>query len=182
MYGLFDWWQITECRLPSTVYGPPTTIKEDKMKKEPLSFQERKSVFEMISSIVVTVGYFWYVFRNRPDIGLGTDELLVFWAKKLLIFIPVAIVAKIILHIFFAIGIGIGTRQKYPETDERDKMIELRASRNSHYIFGLSFIAGLAALAMNMSVSTLFIITIAGGLLSGIVECLFQIYYYRRGV
>ncbi len=113
---------------------------------------------------------------------MSTNDLLVFWAETLLILMPVTIAAKIIIHIIFSISNTIATREKIPPMDERDKLIELRSSQIGKYVFGLGFIASMATLVMGMSVNAMFIVIIASGILSEILDNGFQLYYFRKGI
>jgi hypothetical protein len=146
-----------------------------------MSIQEKRTVVNIFSAILVTGGYFWYVFRSRPDIGLDTIELLKFWAKTVLVLLPVTIASRIVIHILFGIGNAIVTRETEFGTDERDKMIELKASRVSGVIFGMGFLLSLGALLLDFGVNGMFMVILCGGLLAEIIENLVRLSYYRRG-
>lgn len=148
-----------------------------------MSIQEKRTLVNIFSAIVVTGGYFWYALKSRPDLLMETDELLKFWAKTILILLPVTIVSRIVIHILFGIGNAIVTRttESSYETDERDKLIELKASRVSGIIFGIGFLSSLGALLMDWGVSGMFLVIMCGGLLGEITENLVRLRYYRRG-
>lgn len=146
-----------------------------------MSYQEKRNIVNIISTLLITAIYFWYTFGSRPDIGMDTQQLLYFWAKSLLILIPVTIVAKIIIHIVFAIGNAIATRETNPITDERDKLIELKSARAEQIFFGIGFIGSLIALVAGASVTTMFICIVTGGVMAEISGNLSQLYFYRRG-
>lgn len=147
-----------------------------------MSYQEKRSILNMISTLLISGIYFWYIFRGDPTAGMTSDELLYFWGKSILILIPVTIVAKIIIAIVFAVGNTVATREKIPSTDERDKLIELKSLRNSRYMFGLGFILAMVALSMNMSVNVMFVVIVLAGVVSEIVENASQLYFYRKGI
>lgn len=124
-----------------------------------------------------------YVLQSGPAPDLSTEELLKFWAKSLLILIPVSIVGKIIVHIVFSIGNAVATRDhKIPPTDERDKLIVLKSNRNASWVFGAGFFIAMTALAMDHSVTVMFVILISGGLLSEVFDNASQLYFHRRGI
>jgi len=78
---------------------------------------------------------------------------------------------------------AIATReQDIPKPDERDKLIKLKASRNSHYTFSIVLVPAFALLAFGMPIYWIFIVFIIGGVLSEIVDNGSQIYYYRKGI
>ncbi|GAB5525812.1 MAG: hypothetical protein Roseis2KO_36840 [Roseivirga sp.] len=147
-----------------------------------MSYQEKRSILNMISTVLISGIYFWYVFRGDPTAGMSADKLLYFWGKSILILIPVTIVAKIVIAIVFAVGNTVATREKIPSTDERDKLIELKSLQNSRYMFGFGFILAMVALAMNMSVNVMFIVIVLAGVVSEIVENASQLYFYRKGI
>lgn len=147
-----------------------------------MSYQEKKSILNMISSLLISGIYFWYIFQGNPTAGMSSDELLYFWGKSILILIPVSIVARILIAIVFAIGNTVATREKIPATDERDKLIELKSLQNSRYMFAFGFILAMVALTMNMSVNVMFIIIVLAGMISEIVENVSQLYFYRKGI
>ncbi len=146
-----------------------------------MSYQEKRSLVNMVSAILVPAIYFWIIFRDAPHIGLTTDELLKFWGVSMITYMPIAIVARIVIHILFGISNTIVTREKIPGTDERDKIIELKAKNIGQAIFGIGLIAAMATQALDYSASALFITIIVGGVISEIFENSLQLMFYRRG-
>ena len=89
--------------------------------------KEYQILSSLIASILVFGFYALYVYQRHitGDPGLIND--LKFWGKTIIIFIPVAMVAQIVIHIIFAIINKIITREDIPmNADEMDRMIELR--------------------------------------------------------
>lgn len=146
-----------------------------------MSYQEKRSLVNMISAVLVPAAYFYFIFSSHPEAGMTTDELLKFWGKTMIIYFPIVIVSRIVIHILFGISNAIITREKIPGTDERDKIIELKAKNIGQIIFGLGLIAAMASQAMDYSASTLFITIIIGGVISEIFENSLQLVFYRRG-
>lgn len=144
-------------------------------------YQEKKSIVNIISTLLISGIYFWYVFQSHPEKGLNTDELLNFWARTLLWLIPVTIVAKIVIHILFGIFNTVASNEPM-KSDERDKLIELKSNRNAQMIFGLGFILAMLAIANGMSVNVMFITIISGGVVAEIYENISQLYFYKRGI
>jgi hypothetical protein len=115
--------------------------------------------------------------------GIDPADSFSFWGAAILILIPVSIVAKIIIQIVFNIIYRITTNEKEPSfADELDKLIELKATRNSHYAFILGFLLSMGSLVMDMSPSVMFIILFISGFVSELVGIFTQLYLYRRGV
>ncbi len=148
-----------------------------------MSYREKENIINILSGLLITLIYGWVVLQRHLEgtIDLTTDYKT--WGSVFLIFILVSIVARIIIYIIFHIINAIATReQRIPAEDERDKLIKLKATRNSHYIFSSGFVMSVMALAFGMPVYMIFIAFIIVGLISEIVDNGSQIYYYRKGV
>lgn len=97
--------------------------------------------------------------------------------------IPIAIVAQIIIHIIFAIINKMVTNEDMPTTDdERDKLIELKSIRISHWIFTIGFMLAMGSQAIDMKPWVMFVTLISSGFLSSMVSELARFYFYRKGV
>ena len=148
-----------------------------------MSYQEKRSIVSIISSLLIFGIYSMYVFRKYQEGGHVLANDLSFWATAFLILIPVSIAANIIMHIVFYIINTIATNECEPSiTDERDKLIELKATRNSHWIFVFGFFLAMGSLVLNMPPAVMFIVIAVSGLVSSIVDDLSQLHYYRRGI
>lgn len=147
-----------------------------------MTYHEKRSILNIISAIAVSGAYYWYAFRGNPIEGLETYELMQFWAKTFLIMIPVVIIARILIMILFLIGNTIATNEKQPKEDEREKLIQLKAGRNSSWLFAFGFVMGMVALVLDKSINMMFVIILVSGILAEIVENISQIYYHRSGI
>ena len=147
------------------------------------STKEKQIFVSLVTSMLIFGLYSLYVYHNYIA---GHPEVLndfKFWGKAFLIFIPVAIVVQIIIHIIFAIINKIVTNEDVSTmSDEMDKFIELKALRISHWIFTLGFFLAMGSQAIEMPPFMMFIILICSGLVSSVVEGIAQIYFYRKGV
>lgn len=147
-----------------------------------MSYQERRSLVNLISSILVTLLYSAYMIQRYPAVGLYAPEVFHFWGSFFLILIPVSIVARIVIYILFAIVNAIATREQEPPiTDERDRLIEIKAQMNSTYVFVLGFILAMVSLVLGMPPTVMFILLLLAGIVSEIVSDISQFYFYRRG-
>jgi hypothetical protein len=105
-----------------------------------------------------------------------------FWGKAFLILIPVTIIAQIIIHIIFAIINKIVTDEEISNiNDERDKLIELKAIRISHWTFTLGFMLAMASQAIGMQPWVMFITMISSGFISAMASEIAKLYFYHRG-
>jgi len=147
-----------------------------------MSFQERRSIVNLISSILITAFYSAYMVQRFPEGDPYSPDVFRFWGAFFLILIPVAIVAKIVIYIVFYIVNTIATREEESSiTDERDKLIELKTQTYSTYVFIVGVLLGMGSLVVDMPPSVMFIIFLCSGLVSEIVSEISQFYFYRRG-
>lgn len=146
--------------------------------------QKERQILVTIISTVVIIG--WYVLHVYHKFIAGNPDILndyKFWGKSFLWLIPVAIAAQIVIHIIYAIINKIVTNEDIPtKSDERDKLIELKAIRVSHWIFTIGFICGMGALAFGVQPYVMFIALFASGLAASIISELVKLYYYKRGM
>ncbi len=153
-----------------------------------MSYQESKSLTNIFSSIIITGIYTLIVYQRYLNGNVDTTDIFRFWAIVILIFIPISIVARIIIMIIFSIGTAIVQTAQGEEAevmdviDERDKLIELKATKISLIIFSLGFILALVTQVINMNNHVFFITLIGAGVITEIVSELFTIIYYRKGV
>ncbi len=148
-----------------------------------MGHHEKQSIVSIIGSLLVIGFYSLYVYRNyiQADMELLND--FQFWGKSFLYLIPVAIVVQIVIHILFAIANRIITQEDLPDiTDERDKLIELKSIRISHWIFVLGFTLAMGSLAMGMKPYVMFLTLISSGFVASLASEVAKIIYYRRGV
>jgi hypothetical protein len=103
--------------------------------------------------------------------------------KSFLILIPVAIVTQIIIQIVFAVYIHATSKEEIdPIEDERDKLIELKAIKISHYIFIVGFMLAMGSLALGWKPWMMFVILISSGFIASAVNEIARLYFYRKGV
>ena len=147
-----------------------------------MSFQERRSIVNLISSVLITALYSAYMIQRFPEASPYSPEVFHFWGAFFLILIPVSIVARIAIYIVFYIVNTIATREEEPSiTDERDKLIELKSQTNSTYVFVVGFLLAMGSLIIAMPPSAMFIILLCSGIVSEMVSDISQFYFYRRG-
>ena len=163
-----------------------------------MSYQEKRTILSVISGMLLLAAYSIYAFGKA---GMANLDNLVFWAKTMLIFIGIGIVALIIIQIIFhiALSVGMAVKQKLKDEtcddkeieksieqemveDEMGKLIELKANKIGHSFVGFGFLAGLIALVLGASAVVMLNILFFSSGIGSIVEGLVQIRYYRKGV
>jgi hypothetical protein len=94
-----------------------------------------------------------------------------------------SIVAHIMISIIFNIVFRITTKEKEPAfADELDLLIDLKANRNSFFIFIIGFVFSMGSLVFYQPSQVMFIILIASGFISDVTGSVTKLYHYRRGV
>jgi ABC-type multidrug transport system permease subunit len=148
-----------------------------------MSIQEKKAVFNILTSILILGGYVYYTFVMHESENMPQINDIQFWAKFTLTMMIVTIVLKIISLILFTIINAIITRgQDEDFMDELDKKIEMKSDRNGNYFFMAGFVTSMIPIAMGKPVYYMFIIMLAAGFIAGTLGDLWKIYYYRRGI
>ncbi|MFD2444238.1 hypothetical protein ACFSO7_09675 [Bacillus sp. CGMCC 1.16607] len=148
-----------------------------------MTYQEKKSIVSLISAIVIFGSYWLYMYPRFPEGGLESMETFRFWGTFVLILTLVSIVSHIIISIIFNIIFRIMTREKEPKfADELDKLIELKAFRNSFFVFIIGFILAMGSLIIYQPSQMMFIVLITSGFISDVTGSITKFYHYRRGV
>ncbi|MBN1188416.1 MAG: hypothetical protein JXA46_01575 [Dehalococcoidales bacterium] len=146
-----------------------------------MTFQEKRSLVYLFSTPVLTGFFFLYLYSKPLAVTPARIHDYDFWAKYILLFIAVSIVAQIVIYILFYIINTIGTGIEEPDiTDERDKLIELKTLKISNIVFSIGFILGLASILTPLPSYSLFIIIILFGTLAEIAGRGAEFFYYRR--
>ncbi|WP_238590889.1 hypothetical protein [Paenibacillus beijingensis] len=115
--------------------------------------------------------------------GLESTETFRYWGSFVLILTLVSIVAHIIISIIFNIVFRITTGEKEPTfADELDKLIDLKAFRNSFFVFILGFLFAMGSLVIDQPSQVMFVILIASGFISDVTGSITKLYHYRKGV
>jgi hypothetical protein len=154
-----------------------------------MTYNEKKSLTNILSSLLITVIYGIIMYQKYLSGILDDTNIFRFWAIIILIFIPISIVARIIIMIVFHIfeaavqtAKGNDIEDEMDIVDERDKLIQVKATAFSMYIFSLGFVLALMTQLFKVSNHVFFIVLVVAGLLTDIVSEFLMIRYYRKGV
>ena len=147
-----------------------------------MSYQERRALVNVLSTVLITAGYTAYMMQRYPQTDPYSIEVFRFWGGYFLILIPVTIIARIIITIIFSILNTIATREGEPEiTDERDRLIELKSLRASLYVVSIGLVAAIGSLAFDAPPAVMFALLVTAGIAGEIVSEVLQFFFYRRG-
>jgi hypothetical protein len=148
-----------------------------------LTYQEKKSIVSLISTILIFGSYYLYMYPQFPEGTQESTETFHFWGSFVLMLMLVSIIAHIIISIIFNIIFRITTREKEPKfADELDKLIELKANRISFFVFIIGFLFAMVSLVIDQPSQAMFMILIASGFLSDLTGSITKLYHYRKGV
>ncbi len=147
-----------------------------------MSYQEKNSIVSIFSSLLVFVLYCLWVFQINPDRSVTFEGTLKYWGLVMILMIPVQIIPRIVIQIIFSIINWAATKEQQPSfSDELDKLINLKATRNSLYGFCIVFFGAMGLLAIGVQVSIIFYILFFGFMACGITAEMSELIYYRRG-
>ncbi|WP_414150845.1 hypothetical protein ACIZ62_18265 [Acetobacterium carbinolicum] len=168
-----------------------------------MNYQEKKVITSIIAGVLVLVTYSIYGMSKYLEIGEDLLNNLEFWATTMLVAIGggivVVILIQIIFHIILAVAnevakevakkvSNVGKNEIYEELeitgieDEMDKLIALKAMRNSFVMVGIGFIIALLSLYLKMPPAIMLNIIFISFSLGSLFEGLSQLYFYRKGV
>lgn len=148
-----------------------------------MTFQEKKSIVSLFSAILIFASYCLYMYLRYPEAGLEQAELFRYWGSFVLILTLVSIIAHIIISIIFSIIFRITTNEKEPSfEDELDKLINLKAHRNSFFVFIIGFLLAMISLVMEQPPQVMFMSLIVFGFISEVTGAATKLYHYRKGV
>ncbi|WP_379161645.1 hypothetical protein [Paenibacillus sp. sgz5001063] len=147
-----------------------------------MTYQEKKSIVSLFTAILIFGSYCAYMYPKYPE-GAGSTEIFHYWGSFVITLTLVSIAVHILISIIFNISFRITTGEKEPSfADELDKLISLKATRNSFFVFVLGFLAAMGSLVNDQPIQVMFVILIAGGFISDVTGSVTKLYHYRRGV
>ncbi len=145
-----------------------------------MSYQKKRNIVYLISTLLIFWFFWLYVFQRYLEGSLNSTNVFSFWGSAILLLIPAQIVVNIILHIVFSIINKIATNEECEPslTDERDQLIELKATRNSYYLFIVGFLLSMGTLVINMPPFVMFNMLVFSLFAAQIIEISSKFYYY----
>lgn len=148
-----------------------------------MTYQEKKSIVTLFSTILIFVLYCLFMYPKYPEGSADITKVFHYWGSFVLVLTLVSIVAHIIISIVFNIFFRVTTGEKEPAfEDELDKLIRLKSIRISFAVFVIGFLLAMGSLVLDRPPSAMFIILIVSGFASDVTGSLSRLYHYRRGV
>jgi len=147
-----------------------------------MSYQERRAIIALITTILFSVLYYLYIFQRLPEGSAYSPDTFHFWGSTIVLYMPLSIAVRIAIDIAFSMTTEMASDEKNPHFyDERDRLISLKSIRNSLYGFMIGFLLSMLSLVLNLPPTTMFVIFVISGIISGSIIYISQFYYYHRG-
>jgi hypothetical protein len=148
-----------------------------------MSYEERNNVVSLVCSLLILAFYLVNLYPMIQDGELVATQVYSLWATTIVLAIVINIAAAILTNIAFAIVHTVATKED-PKfiTDERDKLIQLKGTRNAYLIFGLGTFFSMGTLVLNIPPLVMFNLLIFSGIAAEVFGSLSRLYLYRRGV
>lgn len=148
-----------------------------------MTYQEKKSIVTLISTILIFTVYCLYMYPKYPQEVLDSKVTFHYWGSFVLVLTLISIAAHIVISIIFNIVFRITTGETEPAfADELDQRIDLLAFRNAFATFIIGFLLAMGSLVIDQPLKVMFIILIVSGFLSDITGSISRLYHYRKGV
>lgn len=148
-----------------------------------MSKQETRIATGMVTNTIIFIAYFLIIIGMYQDGRFDGDDAARLVGQSVLILIGAQIVGNILVAILVAIGRAmVNGKDEEPDiTDERDKLIELRALRLTFFLFGAAFVGTATALALGATLFTAFLMIIVALAGSDFIGNILRLVLYRRG-
>lgn len=137
-----------------------------------MSFKEKSIWISLVTTILIFGYYFLRIFQMANNEEATHTEIAVFFISVIVLIVIVETILHILLAIFHR-----------PEAeDERDRLIELKATRNAYYLLVagvftaiVGFVVSAAPILVAHIILFFFILAETGAFIT-------QLFYYRRGI
>ena len=134
-----------------------------------LSFQE-KSLWLMLISLVGVFGFYFMTVLPTNTVNVMPNQV---------VFFVLAVVMLVIMQIVGHVVIAIVDR--HTQTDERDRLIGLKGTRNASYVLATGVFLALCAALVTEGNFVFMHVLLGFWVLAQLVEIGSQLFLYRRG-
>ena len=135
-----------------------------------MTTQVKRSILFLIGNIAVSATYFAIIASRAIQNPLWNPDNGAWWARAILIYVPVQIVFRILSMIILAVhNTATGELEAIDREDELDKSIDLKSTSITSCVFMVFFLAALATQAFGLPLLWLYAIFAAGLVTSGII-------------
>ncbi len=134
-----------------------------------LSFQE-KSLWLMFVSLIGVFGFYFATVLPTPAIDVRPQQIALFIGMVVLL-----VIAQIVGHIVIALV------DRRTTVDERDRLIELKGTRNAAYLLATGVFLALCTALITKGNFAFTHVLLAAWVLAQLFQIASQLYFYRRG-
>ncbi len=125
--------------------------------EDSMTFQEKQNLVNLGCILLIFIGYCIFLFQMIQSGTLTTTNDLPFWAGVILKLIPIQIGANILVMIVFNIILTIIATDRIPEnSDELDKLIDMKSTVYGSYVFFIGFLIAMILTAFGLPVWMIF--------------------------
>jgi uncharacterized BrkB/YihY/UPF0761 family membrane protein len=144
---------------------------------------KQKSVIISLSSHILVLAYFGLKLNQFYKTGpLVSEQVFRLWGVIIVLMILVNIIGNILANIVSsAIQMARTNEVEDFVEDERDKVIELKGSRNAYIFYSVCIGLSMLAFILGQPALVMFNLLVLSGILGGIFEDISQLLMYRRG-
>jgi hypothetical protein len=136
-----------------------------------LSFRER-SLWLMLLSLLAVFGFYFATVLPSSAVHLGPEHIALF---------AVAVVVLVIMQVAGHIVIALVDRRAGEDEDERDRLIELKGTRNAAYVLATGVFGALCAAILTTGNFVFAHVLLGAWVLAQVVEIVSQLLLQRRG-
>jgi hypothetical protein len=148
-----------------------------------MAYQEKNAIVNIISTVLISMFFWLYVFQRYQEEIVNPTNIFKFWGTAFLTLVIASIVFQVVMTVVFNVINTIVTQEEEDPSfvDERDQLIELKATRNAMYLFSAGVALSMAILVIDMPPSAMFILLILSGMVGELFGNVSRLYFYRRG-
>lgn len=145
-----------------------------------MNYHEKKSLVTLSTQIITSVAYVLHSYNKHADLAPDAD-LIEFWARTLVFMIPVFIAAHVAALVVFAVANQVITGEGFPKfTDERDRLIELKALRVEYFTTTFGIFSFALSVMLDKSTSWAFAMLMGSMLSASIFGSITRYNLYRK--
>lgn len=147
------------------------------------SYQEKSLIASIIGSLLLYAIYGRQLAQRYQAGNLDSAEAFRFWGTAVVVLIVLVVLVEVVTQIVFNVLNTIVTKEEEDPSfeDERDKLIDLKATTYQFTIFGIGFLLAMGAIAVGRPPTTMFVLLLLFTMLAGIAGSVAKLYLYRRG-
>ena len=150
-----------------------------------MSFQEKNITVSLVSFSLILVVFLFSVTQMVLNESFNSTNVFRLWGVVIVMAIVLTILGTILTHIFSAIIQAIQTGDEDPEIDdvedERDKLIDLRGTKNTYIFSSIGVFLAMLTFVFGQPALVMFSLLIFFGLVAQVVGDISRLVLYRRG-